>query len=151
MCQPRKPRDPQIQWRGGLTCFGLKVNSFCPGCLTPGLGSSARGSSGLSASLLWRLHVTGFSPPQGAHRSLSSLFYMCCYGHDGLFYLPSLVGLEEGPHWGRDAVCSQMEQLQLLQLDVWSTRDHTQVFHSNLMAFFLWGWERLERRKNSYN
>lgn len=33
----------------------------------------------------------------------------------------------------------------------WSTRDHTQVFHSNLMAFFLWSWGRLERHKNSYN
>lgn len=60
----------------------------------------------------------GGSMVPASHQSLSSLFYMCCYGHYHFSYLSSLVGLEEEPHWGRGAVCSQMEQLQLLQSDV---------------------------------
>lgn len=67
---------------------------------------------------------------------------------------PSLVGVEEEPPWGGDVAWSHLEQLHLCfgsRGMFWSTRDHIQVFHSNLMTSFLWDRERLERHKNSHN
>lgn len=66
----------------------------------------------------------------------------------------SLVGVEEEPPWGGNVAWSQLEQLYLCFRSremFWSTRDHIQVFHSNLMTSSLRDRERLERHKNSHN
>lgn len=59
---------------------------------------------------------------------------------------PSLVGVEEEPPWGEYVAWSHLEWLHLCfgsRGMFWSTRDHIQVFDSNLMTSFLQDRERL--------